>query len=439
MQEKLELKKELGLIETILCGIGIILGAGIYVIIGPAAGLAGNALWMSFAVATLVAAFTGLSYAELSSMYPKAGAEFEYSKNAFGKRIGFIVGWMTIIAAVVSAAAVALGFGGYLLGLTTVFGLPEIPVIVSAGILIMLSSFIVFTGIKQSAWIAIIFTLIEAFGLVVIIFIGLPLIGNVDLLEMPSTGYAGILSGAALIFFAFLGFEEMVRMSEETKNASKTIPKALIAAIIITSIIYILVGISVVNVVPWQELAASSAPLALVAETELGSNGGLMLLIIALFSTSNTVLLILLAASRVVFGIGEDKEIPHIIAKIHPKTRTPYIAIILVMLMTMAFCLIEDISFVANATDFVLFVIFILINTAVIVLRIKQPKTTRGFKIPLNYKNIPLIPFLGIISCIALITHIELKIIITATAIIILGAVFFEITRKLHKEKTANA
>ena len=152
MQEKIKLKKELGLTEAVLCGIGIILGAGIYVIIGPAAGLAGNALWLSFLLASTVAAFTGLSYAELSSMYPKAGAEFEYTKNAFGRRIGFFVGWMTIIAGVVSASAVALGFAGYLFNLSPLIGLPQIPVVAAAILLIILCSFVVFIGIKQSAW-----------------------------------------------------------------------------------------------------------------------------------------------------------------------------------------------------------------------------------------------------------------------------------------------
>ncbi|MBU2100684.1 APC family permease [Candidatus Micrarchaeota archaeon] len=432
MQEKIRLKKELGLTEAVLCGIGIILGAGIYVLIGETAGLAGNALWLSFLFATTVAAFTGLSYAELSSMYPKAGAEFEYTKHAFGRMPGFVVGWMTIIAGIVSASAVALGFGGYLFNLSPLIGLPQIPVVLAAILLIILCSLIVFIGIKQSAIIAIVFTLIEAFGLILIIFIGLPFIGSVDLMEMP-LGLTGVLSGAALIFFAFLGFEEMVRMSEETKNAEKTIPKALMLAIIITAIIYILVGITVVSVIPWQELAVSSAPLALVAEKILGSSGGLLLSVIALFSTSNTVLLILLATSRIVFGIGEDKEFPNIVARIHPKTQTPYIAIILVMVIAIAFALVQDISFIANATDFLLFAIFIAINLAVVYLRVKEPETKRAFRIPLNIKNIPVLPFLGVISCVALITHIEFTVILLATGMVFLGIIFFDATHRMFK------
>ncbi len=432
MQEKIRLKKELSLTQAVLCGIGIILGAGIYVIIGEAAPLAGNALWLSFLIATIVAAFTGLSYAELSSMFPKAGAEFEYTKNSFGRKIGFLVGWMAILAGIVSASAVALGFGGYLHSLSPLLGLPEIPVIFSAVLLIILCSMIVFIGIKQSALIAIIFTLIEAFGLIVIIFIAFPSVGSVDLLEMP-LGFTGVMAGAALIFFAFLGFEEMVRMSEETKNAEKIIPKALLLAIIITSIIYVLVAVSVVSAVPWQELAESAGPLALVAEKALGSTGGMALAVIALFSTANTCLLILLASSRIVYGIGADKEFPNIVAKIHPKTRTPYIAIILIMIASIGFAF-SDIRFAASATDLFLFAIFVAINSAVIMLRIKKPQEKRPFRIPFNIKNIPITAVLGILTSILLITHIELPIIIIFLGMTAEGIYFYEITHRISKK-----
>ncbi len=434
MQEKLRLKRELSLTEAVLCGIGIILGAGIYVIIGRTAGLAGNTLWISFLIATIVASFTGLSYAELASRYPKAGAEFEYTKNAFDKRIGFLVGWLTIIAGIVAASAVAIGFGENLLKLTSVLSLPEIPIIFSAITLIVLSSFIIFWGIKQSVKIAIIFTLIEALGLLLIIFIGIPFIGSVDLMEMPPAGLSGVLSGAALIFFAFIGFEEMVRMSEETKNPEKTIPKALMLAIAITSILYVLVGISAVSVVPWEVLSTSPAPLSLVAEEVFGSNGGLLLLIIVLFSTANTVLLVLLAASRIVYGIGIDKELPNIVAKLHPKTKTPYVAIILIMFLSALFALF-DISFLAKTADFVLFIIFIIINAAVIMLRIKQPEIKPKFMIPFNYKNIPLTAVLGIFSVLILIGHIELDVIALSLGLSFMGLIFYEISHKLNKNK----
>src|SRR3989338_7416823 len=209
MKKQARLHRVLGLFETTLSGIGIIFGAGIYVLVGKAAGIAGVNVWLSFLLAAIVAALTGLSYAELSSMYPKASAEYEYSKNAFGKRAGFLVGWLALIA--------------------------------------------------------VLFTLVESAGLVVIVFIGLPYIGKMNLLDFSNFNFTAVFEAPAFIFFAFIGFEEIVRMSEETKNPKKIIPTALIIAIIVSSVVYVLVALSSVAVLGVQKLSESSAPLAEVA------------------------------------------------------------------------------------------------------------------------------------------------------------------------------
>ena len=287
MKKGIRLKRELGLVEATLCGVGIILGAGIYALVGKTAGMAGNAVWISFLIAAIVAAFTGLSYAELSSMFPKSGAEYVYTKKAFGKNIAFLVGWLVIVSGIIASTAVALGFAGYFAAL---FNTPIIPVAIA---LLLLSSLLLFYGIKQSVKVAVIFTLVEAAGLLLIIIVGLPYIGSVNYFEMPSLG--GVFSAAALIFFAFIGFEEMVRLSEETKKPKKTIPTALVVAIAITTIIYMLVGLSAVGILGWEALGSSDAPLADVANAALPGTGGI-LSIIALFATANTVLLLLLAA-----------------------------------------------------------------------------------------------------------------------------------------------
>ncbi len=144
MSQKVELKRELGLFEVTLSGVGIIVGAGIYALIGKAAGLAGNSVWLSFAISALIAVFTRLSYAELSSMFPKAGAEYVYALNAFGKRAAFVAGWLIIFSGVIAASTVALGFAGYFDALF------DFPPVLSAIILIAVLSFIIFYGIKES-------------------------------------------------------------------------------------------------------------------------------------------------------------------------------------------------------------------------------------------------------------------------------------------------
>ena len=430
MKKQARLHRVLGLFETTLSGIGIIFGAGIYVLIGKAAGIAGVNVWLSFLLAAIVAALTGLSYAELSSMYPKASAEYEYSKNAFGKRAGFLVGWLALIAGIVSASTVALGFGGYLSALT---GLPMQWLAVGV---IIVCSFIVFLGIRQTAWIAVLFTLVESAGLVVIVFIGLPYIGKMDLLDFSSFNFTAVFEAAALIFFAFIGFEEIVRMSEETKNPKKIIPTALIIAIIVSSVVYVLVALSSVAVLGVQKLSESSAPLAEVAFSVFGETAFFTIAVIALFSTFNTVLLILLAASRLVYGIGKDKEFPEIVASIHKKTKTPWVAIIIIMVISSSLALLGDISLVANATDFVLFSVFIAINASVIILRFKEPHCHRAFCVPGSVKGIPILPVAGIFANVALAIHISLEIIALMLVMAFLGLLYFEIYKKNSKIRT---
>src|SRR3972149_9798419 len=239
MTRKVELKRQLGLLEITLSGVGIILGAGIYALLGKATGLAGNAVWLSFAFAAFVAIFTGLSYAELSSMFPKASAEHQYTKSAFNKKPAFIIGWLIIFSGIIGASTVALGFGGYFSALF------KVPVLTSAFVLIVILSLLLFYGIKESAWFAIISTLIETAGLIIIIFIGLPYLGKVDYFEMPQ-GLAGVFEASALVFFAYTGFESIVKLSEETKDPEKTIPRGLMLSVLISVILYIMVAISAV-------------------------------------------------------------------------------------------------------------------------------------------------------------------------------------------------
>ena len=228
------LKKTLGLFETSVYGIGIILGAGIYAIIGEGAGITGNSLWLSFIIAAFIASFTGLSYAELSSMFPKTAAEYVYTKKAFNKdSLSFLIGWIFIWAGVVSAATVSIAFAGYF---SRLFGTEIMPVAI--GLIISLS-ILNFIGIKQSSRFNIISTIIEVSGLLIIIALGMNFIGsgNINYFDMPN-GLNGLITSAALIFFAFIGFEDIVNISEETKNARSVIPRALLISLAVSTILY---------------------------------------------------------------------------------------------------------------------------------------------------------------------------------------------------------
>jgi len=419
IRKKVGLKRELSMWETMLTGVGIILGAGIYVLVGKAAGIAGNAVWFSFAFAAIVAALTGLSYAELSSLFPKAGAEYVYTRKAFTRRIAFMTGWMVIVAGVFAGTSVALGFAGYFSVLLAT------PIGITAVALIIILSFILFWGIKQSAWVGIIFALVEIGGLILIVLISLPYWGSVDLLDF-SMGFPQILSAGALIFFAYIGFEEIVRLSEETKNPKKNIPRALVIAIVISTVLYMLVAISAVSVVNWQALSQSNAPLAEVASVALGVNAFIILAVIALFSTSNTVLLEMLATSRIIYGMADEKSLPKDVAKVHRVRRTPWIAIILTAVFMMIFVFMEHIEVVAGITDFTIFAAFFVINLAVIALRYKMPKAKR-FRVPFNIGKFPVLPLIGALTSLLMLVHLSYEIMIYGVFSILIGIVLFEI------------
>jgi len=394
------LDRSVSLFEATLYGVGIILGAGIYALIGEAAGIAGNALWLSFIFSGVIAAFTALSYAELSSMFPKASAEFLYVRKAFNREwLAFFIAWITIVTGFISVAAVALGFAGYFSAYLSI-----VPMVFVALGIIALLSFINFLGIKTSVRLNVILTIVEAAGLVIIILIGLPFLGSVDYFATPSgavslSNFSPIAVTTALIFFAFIGFESLANITEETRQAAKTIPKAVLLSLAISTIIYILVALSVVSIVPWQELAESTAPLALVAERALSSQAGMALAVMALFSTANTVLIILIGVSRRFYGISKEQCLPNFLQKIHPKTHTPYYAIIATMLLAMFLAGIQLIDVLAFLTDFGVFIIFLVVNLAVIFLRFNSPEIERPFRIPLNLGRLPLLPLLGVLTC----------------------------------------
>jgi APA family basic amino acid/polyamine antiporter len=411
-----KLRRELSMAQAMLSGIGIILGAGIYALVGKAAGLAGNAVWLSFLLSAVVAGLTGLSYAELSSMFPKAGAEYVYSRRAFGERIAFLIGWLIIIGGIIASVTVSLGFAGYFSALT---GSPLVP---AAMCLIAALSLLIFWGIRLSAMVAIAMTLIEAAGLFMIIAIGAPYLGSVDYLAMPS-GLSGVFTAAALIFFAFIGFEEITRLSEETKRPERAIPRALLVAIAVTTVIYVMVSLSAVSVLGWEKLSTSHAPLADVAAKAFGPGAFTLLATIALFSTTNTVLLMLLATSRITYGIAAERSLPRQLALIHRRRRTPWVAIALVGLFAALLTLAGKIETMAMLTDFTVFFTFVAINLSLVWLRYKEPSARRPFRVPLDVAGFPLLALLGAFFSLLMLLNVGIEMMTYGAGLVVAGII----------------
>jgi APA family basic amino acid/polyamine antiporter len=411
----------MGLFSLTLYGVGLTLGAGIYVLIGESAGFAGNSMWISFVLGAIVAIFAGLSYAELSALFPKAAAEYVFVKNAFKSEfIGFQVGWLTAITSMIVGATVALGFGGYFSQFV------DLPIVISAILLLVVLSMVSFIGIKQSAWANTIFALVTIAGLGIIIFLGITIDVEepIDYFDAPH-GMTGIILAFVLIFFAFIGFEDMANVAEEVKKPKKTLPRAIILSIIITGVIYILVSLSAVRILNWEELSQSAAPLADIATRGLGSKGGITMSIIALFATASTVLITLVAGARILYGMAKSNSLPSIFAKIHPKTGTPWIAVIGILVTSVAFTLIGDIVIVANIVVFAIVITFAMINLSVILLRYVKPEDQRPFRVPLNIGRFPILPLFGFIITVYMAMQFELEVILVGIGIIGSGCVFY--------------
>ncbi|MFO7872048.1 MAG: APC family permease [Candidatus Undinarchaeales archaeon] len=419
--KKVTLKRDLGLVHAVSAGVGIISGAGIYALMGVATGMAGNSVWISFFFASLVAIFTGLSYAELSSMFPKDAGEFIYADHAFGKKIAFLVGWLILISGVIAISTIALGFAGYF---SKLFGIQNIlPVAI---LIIIVLSFINFYGVKETAWLNILFTIIEVGGLVLIIVAGISYFGapGIDYLATPH-GLRGLFSASALIFFAFIGFESIIKLSEETKNPEEVIPKALILSIIITTVLYILVALSAVSVMGWEALGASSSPLADVAAIAFGSVAFKILSVIALISTANTMMISMMSTSRIAYGMGAEESLPKYLARIHSDRKTPWVAISIVMTFSILFALGGNIGLVAEMTNLTIYLTFLVVNMSLIMLRYTYPDAKRTFKVPGKIGKTPILPVIGMALVLFMLYHLKLLIIAGGIIFVLLGFVVY--------------
>jgi APA family basic amino acid/polyamine antiporter len=332
-------------------------------------------------------------------MYPSAGVEYEWSSRAFNRLAGFLAGWMMAVAYIIAAAAVSLGFAQYLqhfLGLDERF---------AALILLSVLTAIVISGVQRSIWLSVLLATLQLGGLLLVIATGAPHIGDQPLLEGAS--FAGVMSGAALVFFAFIGFDDIATLSEETHEAATVIPRALLLTLVISASLYMLVGISAVSIVDVEALAASERPLALVMEHDLGARAGDVVAWIALASTANTPLLFLTAASRLFFAMGRERALPPVLATVGRRGAAPWVAALLTLGIAGVFVLPGDLSLVASVTDFAVYCTFLSVNLSVIALRFRARAATRPFCVPLSVGSIPVLPILGTASVLAMVAFLD--------------------------------
>jgi len=388
------LKRSLKLPAVTLYGVGAILGAGIYVLIGEIAGQAGYFAPMSFLVAAIIAVFSAFSYAELSARFPRSAGEAVYIDEAFGRRrLTQLIGLLVIITGIVSAATMATGIVGYFhlyldwpgVLITTLF------VVIIGGIAIW--------GIEEAAWVVMIITLLEVGGLLFVVSIAADsfevstVIEHEQTIADASTVITGILLGSFLAFFAFIGFEDMVNIAEEIKQPERTLPKAILLALAIATLLYMVVIYAALSVLPAEKLAASSAPLADVAVAK--GYSAVWIGLISIIAVVNGAIVQLIMASRVIYGMATSRLLPEGLAQVNAYTATPLRATLLCIVITLLLALLFPLASLAQATSVIVLSVFTLVNLALI-----RINTVRVTSETIHYPQ--WVPYIGAMLCISM-------------------------------------
>ena len=394
------LARQLGLGTLVIYGIGDILGTGIYALVGKVAGSAGADTILAFVAAGVVALVTGLTYAELAARIPHSAGASAYCARAFRHPvIPFLIGVLVLMSGVTSAATASLAFHGYL----------EVhllsPPWLAAAVLIALLSFINFIGIRQSARTNNVLTAIELFGLLVVIGVGMHAAGTAQAPEAlarslaPQWEATAIFAGATLAFYAFVGFEDLVNLSEEAKEPARDVPRALLIAVVVTTVIYLLV----VSVVLWSmspaEAAATERPLLeVLARAGHPLSAGAFALI-AITAISNTALANTIMASRLLYGMARQGLMPTLLARVHAVRRTPVASILLTAVIILLLVVTGGVTVLAQTTGCLLMVVFLFVHLSLIRVRRAEETPPACFHVPRAT------PYVGVVLCAGLLTQ----------------------------------
>ncbi|MGE3262190.1 MAG: APC family permease [Bacteriovoracia bacterium] len=423
--EKPALKRNIGLLALTLYGVGDILGSGIYGLVGKAAGQMGSAVWLAFFISMIAAGLTGLSYASLGSRYPRAGGAAYSTYRAFNKAfLSYMVGLAVLASGLTSMATAARVFAGYFVGLGVNLPLPMVAVLFS-----LVVAAVVFWGIKESLAANGVCTLIELSGLLIVLVVGARYIGSVNYLDATTAAnpegnisLSLMLTGAVLTFYSFVGFEDMLNVAEEVKDPKKTLPRGLLLAVVISSLVYIGVSIVAVSVIPAAELSQSNRPLVDVVVRAAPWFPASLFAIIAMFAVANTALLNFVMGSRLLYGMARQGLVPKVLGKVHTNRQTPHMAVIAVWCLFLVLILSGDISSLAKSTSVLLLSCFVIVNVALIVLQRKE-KMEGTFEVP------AIVPALGAIVCLAILAKAKAAELLTAGSILAVVAALYFVMR----------
>jgi APA family basic amino acid/polyamine antiporter len=414
------LKRTLNLLDATSVGIGAIIGAGIFVVLGVAIGYAGPAIIVSIIMAGVVASFTAFSFAELGSAIPKEGGAYQYASELIFPFAGFLVGFLWLFAQIVAGVAISLGFASYFVAIFPIFPLKTIAVVAAIAL-----TGLNLIGTKQSTAVNNILVIIKIAILGLFIGFGIFQIHPQNFSQFSPNGFFGILQGAGFIFFAYLGFGRIATLGEEVKNPKRNMPLAVLIALVVSVLIYVLTGLTATGLQDYHILAQSGSPIAeaakamgnftIVAAVSLG----------ALIATASVLLTNLIGSSRVAFAMARNGQLPKSIAKVSSKLGTPYISVLVMGALLTALVATLDLKQTVAITSFAILSVHLTVNLSAIRLGRKMPNFT-GFRVPLY----PLVPLLGFLSCTILMFSLPQESWIVAAVVVAISVVLYMLTRK---------
>jgi len=402
------LKKELGAFDLTMLGIGAIIGTGIFVLTGVvAAEHAGPALILSFLLSGLTCVFAALCYAEFASIVPVSGSAYTYSYATFGELIAWILGWDLILEYGLSSSAVASGWSGYFQGLLNGFDItlptaltnaynPAVGTYVDlpAVCIIFLMTFLLTRGAKKSARFNTIMVAIKLLVITLFIGIGIFYVKPENWTPFMPFGFSGVTTGAATVFFAYIGFDAVSTAAEEVKNPQRNMPIGIIASLTICTILYIVVSLILTGIVPYNQLNVKN-PVAFALQYIQQDWAAGFISLGAITGITTVLLVMLYGQTRLFYAISRDGLLPKVLSTIHPKTKTPVLNSWITATMVALFAGFIPLDELAELTNIGTLFAFIVVSIGIIILRKKHPQLSRTFQVPF----VPWVPILAVVFC----------------------------------------
>ena len=412
------LLRTLTLKDAVGVGLGAIIGAGIFVVTGIAAGVSGPAFLIGLIVAGIIAAFNGLSSAQLAAIYPDSGGTYEYGYKLINPVFGFSAGWMFLISKLSAGGVVAIGFGSYFYQLVPIGS----PLTLSV-IAVVLLTIINFFGIKKAGILNLVIVTVTLFSLLYFVFSGIPKVNPDNFKPFAPFGISGIAEAAALLFFAFTGYARIATLAEEVAEPKKTIPKAIIITIITSILLYAAVSVVAIGVIGAENMADSKSPLQMVAKSLTTPAINTVITIGASTAMLGVLLSQILGISRMMLAMGRRHDLPPVFQTIHNRYRVPHLGIVVTGLIILLLTIFGTFEFVVRAATFTILLYYSITNIAAL----KQPRIEQIYG--------RIIPICGLIGCLTMSVSLPFNVIISGIGLLIIGFMVRFLFHKIYDRR----